>query len=128
MSDIRETFPFSYDWLWYYLQVEKLTGKEIYAKLKVIDSWLAETCYENVIDRCSPAPDGKFTSIRKNHYAWSLERVRIPSDYNPFITHSLSASIFGNTYEVVPKHIRFKNNEDLLAFKLKFGITCPDML
>ncbi len=129
-------YPYSCAHLWYYLRVEKLTGEQIQAKVREINAWLNETCIITCVDWFSPTADGKYPVIKEEQWHWSRDTSRVPSGHNvfgaPIATYRL-ASYAGDWNEVsLANNISFMRQDDLLAFKLKFGIvdgiTTPDML
>lgn len=135
MNDLN--YPYACAHLWYYLRVEHLTGEQIRSKVKEINAWLNETCTEQVIDWSKPTVDGKIPIRKKENWFWAESHSRVPMHFNIFAggipKSSGTPGYHGDWNEVsLSNNLRFTHKEDLLAFKLKFGIndnmTHPDMV
>jgi hypothetical protein len=124
----RKNFPYRCSYLWYYIRIEKLTGEQIAAKVKEIDAWLNETCIITCMDWFSPMADGQYPVIKEEQWMWSVTTSRVPARHNRFgmpkAPVKTPVSYSYNWNEIyLSDNISFMHQDDLLAFKLKFGIT-----
>ncbi len=138
-SIITKTFPYTCAHLWYYLRVENLTGEEIQNKVREINVWLNDTCIVTCVDWVSHIVDGKYPVLKKEQWHWARKHSRVPMHHNLSAApgsrraHYYAGPCPGDWNEVsLSNSISFMNKEDLLALKLKFGITDngthPDMM
>lgn len=94
-------FPHTCAHLWHLWNKEHLTGKQILARTLEMQMWLDANCIVN----------GKRTFI------WSIEYTKFPQDYN--VQYSGFKGV--NTISLA-NCIYFKHEQDLLAFRLRWGI------
>ena len=93
-----------------------------------------ETCIITCVDWFSPTADGKYPVIKEEQWLWSIAASRVPAKHNVFGTGPGPTNYSNSAwYEVtLSNNISFMRQDDLLAFKLKFGIvdgiTTPNML
>jgi hypothetical protein len=92
--DVSE-YPFTSDYLHSLIINQNITGRAAREIIHTMQEWLDDNVYR----------DGKY------NYTWSKETTYIGGGNTVGSLHAVSA------------YIGFKYSDDLLAFKLKFGIT-----
>jgi hypothetical protein len=128
MTNSKKNFPYLCAHLWYYLQVEKLNGKQIMAKVIEINAWLNETCIITCVDWFSPTADGQYPVLKEEQWMWDTWTTRVPMYHNLYGTTIPAAPPMSTRMDwdaaiSLSNSISFMHQDDLLAFKLKFGIS-----
>ena len=98
------SYPYVCKYLWHLWNIEKLTGKQILDRVLDIQDWLDSSCILT----------GKQTFI------WDVKHILLPLNSNIDTQH------ISRTEQVIyiSEHIYFSNEQDLLAFKLRW-LTLP---
>jgi len=118
----NRNYPHCCAYLWYLLQVEHLTGKEIIGRIQEYSKWFYENCRE-----LQAKNEGQPVVFRPV-WTWSVASTLVPLTYSMFKPVP-SGFAYGDSEErEFPNAIYFMYKEDLLAFKLRFGIndTCEN--
>jgi hypothetical protein len=125
MTPIKLDYRFGCAYLWYFLQVEHLTGEQIQERVSEIQEWLDETCTYIRVDWLNKTPEGYYPEIKTYSYQWAKDTSDVYLYHNPFANSATlyNPNYYGDWTQVFfPNTIAFRHAEDLLAFKLKFGI------